>query len=161
MLHPSQVTDMSKEKMLVEAICDGTVLDHIPSDKLFKIVSLLGLEHCPTPVTIGNNLDSKRQGKKGIIKISAHFFSPEEISRIAILSPDIQHNVIRDYKVVEKSRLPLPSEVIGIVRCSNPKCITNNEPMPTRMAVSLSPQAVSLECHYCGRKTTGDEAQLL
>ncbi len=152
-----------REKMLVEAICNGTVLDHIPSSKLFKIVSMLGLDKLSNPVTIGQNLDSKRCGKKGVIKISDRFFSPEEISRIAILAPRVQVNVIRDYEVVEKHLVTLPEEATALVRCPNPKCITNAEPMPTRFAVTLeegSP-SVSLECHYCGRKTTGDTAELL
>lgn len=148
--------------MLVEAICNGTVLDHIPSDKLFKIVALLGLEQCSQPVTIGYNLDSKRCGKKGVIKISDRFFSPEEINRVAILAPDVRLNIIRGYEVIEKSTLPLPEAVSGIVRCSNPKCITRNEPMPTLMHVRLTEsKAVCLECHYCGRKTSGDEAELI
>lgn len=153
----------NREKMLVEAICDGTVLDHIPSSKLFKIVAMLGLETLDNPVTIGQNLDSKRCGEKGVIKITDRFFSPEEISRIAILAPHVQVNVIRDYQVVEKRQVALPEAAVGLVRCPNPKCITNAEPMSTRFAVTLeegSP-SVALECHYCGRKTTGDTAELL
>lgn len=149
--------------MLVEAICNGTVLDHIPSDKLFQIVVLLGLDKFEDgPVTIGNNLDSRRCGKKGVIKMSDRFFSEEEINRIAILAPDVQLNVIRNYEVVEKRPLSLPEAVVGLVRCSNSKCITNAEPMPTRMLVSATAdQHVCLECHYCGRKVLGDNAELL
>ena len=93
---------MNKEKMLVEAICDGSVLDHIPSDRLFQIVSLLHLEELTTPITIGNNLQSTRHERKGIIKLADHFFSPEEIDKIALLAPEVHINVIRDYKVIEK-----------------------------------------------------------
>lgn len=152
-----------REKMLVEAICNGTVLDHIPSDKLFKIVTMLGLDALDNPVTIGQNLDSKRCGKKGVIKITDRFFSPEEISRIAILAPHVQVNVIRDYEVVEKRQVLLPDAAVGLVRCPNSKCITNWEPMSTRFAVTLQEgsSSVALECQYCGRKMTGDAAELL
>lgn len=152
---------MSKDKMLVEAICNGTVLDHIPSDKLFQIVALLGLEHIKTPITIGNNLESKRCGHKGVIKITDHFFGEAEINRIAILAPEVQLNIIRDYEVVEKTRIRLPERVLGLVRCSNAKCITNAEPMPTHFVVSMHEEQVCLECHYCGRKVLGTQADLL
>ena len=139
---------MSKDKMLVEAICDGIVLDHIPSDKLFKIVALLHLEELTTPVTIGNNLQSVRHQRKGIIKMADHFFSPNDVDKIALLAPEVHLNVIRDYQVVEKRKVTLPVEVRGLVRCPNPKCITNAEPMQTFF-------------HYCGRKTKAEEAELL
>lgn len=147
--------------MMVESICNGTVLDHIPSDKLFAIVSLLRLDQFTAPVTIGNNLESKRYGKKGIIKITDRFFSEEEISRIAILAPDIRLNVIKDYEVVEKKPITLPNSVVGLVRCSNAKCITNNEPMLTIFQVEQSEAQAHLECHYCGRKMLGSEVELL
>ena len=148
--------------MLVEAICDGIVLDHIPSDKLFKIVALLHLEELTTPVTIGNNLQSVRHQRKGIIKMADHFFSPKDVDKIALLAPEVHLNVIREYQVVEKRKVTLPVEVRGLVRCPNPKCITNAEPMQTFFHVSVADEGKGiLECHYCGRKTKAEEAELL
>ena len=153
---------MSKDKMLVEAIRDGIVLDHIPSDKLFKIVALLHLEELTTPVTIGNNLQSVRHKRKGIIKMADHFFSPKDVDKIALLAPEVHLNVIRDYQVVEKRKVTLPVEVRGLVRCPNPKCITNAEPMQTFFHVAVIDEGKGiLECHYCGRKTKAEEAELL
>ena len=153
---------MSKDKMLVEAIRDGIVLDHIPSDKLFKIVALLHLEELTTPVTIGNNLQSVRHKRKGIIKMADHFFSPKDVDKIALLAPEVHLNVIRDYQVVEKRKVTLPVEVRGLVRCPNPKCITNAEPMQTFFHVGVVEGGKRiLECHYCGRKTKAEEAELL
>ena len=123
--------------MLVEAIRDGIVLDHIPSDKLFKIVALLHLEELTTPVTIGNNLQSVRHQRKGIIKMADHFFSPKDVDKIALLAPEVHLNVIRDYQVVEKRKVTLPVEVRGLVRCPNPKCITNAEPMQSFFHVGV------------------------
>lgn len=154
---------MNNDKMLVEAIRDGIVLDHIPAEKLFRIVTLLKLDKLTTPVTIGNNLQSSRQGRKGIIKMADHFFSPREVDTIALLAPDVRLNVIRNFQVTEKHEVRLPYEVRGIVRCSNPKCITNAEPMSTYFHVH-SPEEVEetlLECHYCGRKTPLEEIELL
>lgn len=151
----------TKTTMMVESICDGTVLDHIPSDKLFAIVSLLRLDQFTAPVTIGNNLESKRFGQKGIIKMTDRFFTEEEISRIAIIAPNVRMNIIRGFKVVEKKSLTPPSEVVGLVRCPNAKCITNNEPMATRFRVQGKKDELELECHYCSRKTISTKVELL
>lgn len=64
---------MAKKEMLVAAIKDGTVIDHIPADKTFQVVSLLGLQYLQTPVTIGYNYPSARIKNKGIIKVSSKF----------------------------------------------------------------------------------------
>ncbi|MDR0799516.1 MAG: aspartate carbamoyltransferase regulatory subunit [Dysgonamonadaceae bacterium] len=149
-----------KKELQVAAIENGTAIDHIPSDQLFKVVSLLGIENLTTPVTIGYNLDSKKMGKKGIIKISDKFFDENEISRISLISPSVQLNIIRDYEVVEKQFVHLPNELLGIVKCNNPKCITNNEPMQTRFKV-LDKNKGTLKCEYCELKIKKEEITLL
>ena len=149
-----------KREMQVAALKNGTVIDHIPSDKLFTVVSLLGLKHLTNNITIGNNLDSKLLGKKGIIKIADKFFTDPEINRIAVVAPNVRMNIIRDYEVVEKRQLVLPDELIGIVKCSNQKCITNNEPMPTRFHVIDKDNCV-IKCHYCDKEQKRDEIHLV
>ena len=91
-----------KKAMQVSALCNGTVIDHIPADKLFAVVNLLNIPEMQNNVTIGNNLDSKKLGKKGLIKISDRFFTDDEINKISIVAPNVVLNTIRDYKVVEK-----------------------------------------------------------
>ena len=154
---------MPKEKMLVEAIQNGIVLDHIPADKLFAIVSLLRLQQLTTPVTIGNNLQSARQQRKGVIKLSDHKVSSRELDKIALIAPEVHLNRIQDYEVIEKRQVELPHEVYDLARCPNPKCITNAEPMRTHFHVATRPEdgTVILECHYCGRKTPAEQAELL
>ncbi len=80
---------MGKKEMLVSAIENGTVIDHIPAEKTYQVVDLLGLRGSSTPVTIGYNLPSEKIGKKGIIKITDKFFSDEEISRLSVVAPKI------------------------------------------------------------------------
>ena len=140
-----------KKELQVAALENGTVIDHIPSDKLFTVVSLLEMEKMENNITIGNNLVSKKLGKKGIIKIADRFFSPEEISRLSVVAPNIRLNIIRDYQVVEKKEVIMPEELKGIVRCNNPKCITNNEPMQTWFHVTDKEQGI-LKCHYCEKE---------
>lgn len=137
-----------KKELAVAALRAGTVIDHIPASALFQAVRLLGLENSDKPLTIGGNLPSRAIGTKGIIKVQDTFFSPEVLSRIAVIAPGAVVNVIEDYEVKSKQRISLPEEVVDIVRCPNPKCITNHEPMPTRFTVVAS-APVTLRCRYC------------
>ena len=86
--------------MLVAAIKNGTVIDHIPTNKTYQVVSLLKLENLDTPITIGYNYRSKKLGHKGIIKVEDRFFTDEEISRLSVVAPNIVLNIIKDYEVV-------------------------------------------------------------
>ena len=143
--------------MLVAAIKNGTVIDHIPSEKTYQVATLLRLNEMTTPVTIGYNLLSKKLGKKGIIKIEDKFFTDEEISRLSVVAPNIVLNVIRDFEVVEKKTVTTPSEIRGIVRCNNPKCVTNNEPMKTFFHVENG----ILTCHYCEKEQDINKVELV
>ena len=148
---------MAKNEMLVAAIENGTVIDHIPSEKTYQVAQLLGLQNLETPVTIGYNLLSKKLGKKGIIKVADKFFTDEEISRLSVVAPNIVLNIIHDYEVVEKKTVVTPEEIKGIVKCNNPKCITNNEPMATYFHVADG----ILPCHYCEKEQDINKVELV
>ena len=136
---------MSKKELQVAAIENGTVIDHIPADKTYQVVKLLRLEEISTPVTIGYNLPSSKMGRKGIIKIADKYFSDEEINRLSVVAPNIVLNT--------------PLELHGIVKCNNPKCITNNEPMKTYFSVDKAKGLV--RCHYCDKEQRLDEVTLV
>jgi len=144
----------------VAALENGTAIDHIPTSAVFKVVSLLHLQKLNNRVTIGNNLKSSKMGSKGIIKVSDKFFREDEINRIALVAPNVNLNIIRNFEVVEKKKVVLPDEIIEIVRCNNPKCITNNEPMKTRFHV-IDKEMVELQCHYCELKIRKEEIELI
>ena len=150
----------NKQALQVAALKNGTVIDHIPSDKLFTVVALLGLQDSDSNITIGNNFESKKLGKKGIIKVADRFFTDEEISRLSVVAPNVKLNIIRDYEVVEKREVKLPDELRGIVKCANPKCITNNEPMPTRFHV-IDKERCVIKCHYCEKEQTREEIEII
>ena len=139
-----------KKELAVAALENGTVIDRIPSEHLFKVVALLGLDKFTNSITIGNNLKSKKIGKKGIIKLADTFFQEGEINRIALLAPNAKINEIHDYQVTVKKQVTLPDVLVGVVKCDNPKCITNNEPMDTLFEV-IDKEKVELKCHYCER----------
>ena len=90
------------------------------------------------------------------IKIADKFFEEDEINRIAMIAPNIILNIIRDYEVVEKKTVTLPDELIGLVKCNNPKCITNNEPMLSRFHV-IDKEKGTIKCHYCERKINKED----
>lgn len=150
----------NKTELLVAALENGTVIDHIPSELVFTIASLLELEKLGSSVTIGYNLHSSKLGKKGIIKVANKYFSDEEISRLSVVAPNVILNIIRDFDVVEKKEVIIPDELHGIVRCGNPKCITNNEPMPTHFHV-VDKKTGILKCHYCEKEQNKNEVKLV
>jgi aspartate carbamoyltransferase regulatory subunit len=149
-----------KTEFQVAALQNGTAIDHIPSEQLFKVVSLLGIEKLKTRVTIGYNLSSKKMGTKGILKIADKFFEEDEINRISLIAPTVNLNIIKDYEVIEKKQVQLPDVIKGIVKCNNPKCITNTEPMKTVFEV-VDKQNVTLKCHYCELKIKKEDIVLL
>lgn len=148
-----------KKELAVAALRNGTVIDHIPSSALFKAVKILGIENLDKHVTIGNNLESKKLGTKGIIKVADVVFPEATLNRIALIAPTAVVNIIRDFEVVEKRRVSLPDTIVGIVRCNNPKCITNNEPMATRFDV-VDRGDVTIRCRYCGHSVKNKDAQI-
>ncbi|MBQ8593078.1 MAG: aspartate carbamoyltransferase regulatory subunit [Bacteroidaceae bacterium] len=151
---------IEKKELQVAALENGTVIDHIPAEKLFTVVSLLGVSEMDTPITIGFNLGSKKLGKKGIIKVADRFFTDEEISRLSVVAPNVKLNIIRNYQVVEKKQVNVPDEMRGIVKCANPKCITNNEPMDTLFHV-VDKQEGKMRCHYCEKEQSIEHAKLV
>ncbi len=151
---------MNKTERQVAAIKNGTVIDHIPAEKTYQVANILQLQTLDTPVTIGYNYPSKKIGEKGIIKVSDKFFTDEEISRLSVVAPNVVLNIIKDYEVVEKKTVETPDELRGIVRCNNPKCITNNEPMLTVFNV-VDKRLGILKCHYCDKEQNIDDVKLV
>lgn len=150
------MSELKKKELQVAALENGTAIDHIPPSQLFKVASMLGIEKMENTITIGNNLHSNKMGKKGVIKIANKFFEEDEINRIALIAPKVVLNIIRDYEVVEKKTVTLPDELIGLVKCNNPKCITNNEPMLTRFHV-IDKESGTIKCHYCEREINKED----
>lgn len=145
---------MSRKELVVSALENGTVLDHIPAENVYKALDILNLKGIESQITIGINLISKVHGKKGIIKIADKFFEDDELNKLALIAPNATVNIIRDFKVVEKKKLVMPKEVIGIARCRNPKCVTNHQPIKTRFTTVEKNNEIKLLCHFCEKITT-------
>ncbi len=150
-----------KKELVVSALVNGTVIDHIPADALFKVINILKLDQLTGEmITFGTNLYSKRLGKKSIIKIADVFFQESDIDKIALFAPHAVLNVIRDYEVIEKHNVKMPDSINGIVKCQNPVCITNNENVTPRFDV-LDVEPTSLRCCYCEKVTKGDDFKFI
>ncbi len=152
---------MGEKELKVAALRNGTVIDHIPADKLFSVVSILRLKHSSHPLTIGNNFESKKISSKGIIKISDKILEEDEANKIALLAPSVKVNIVREYQVVEKRILQLPDEVTDIVSCNNPNCITNHQPVTTKFYVIKEESTYRLKCRYCEREINQNEVNLI
>ncbi len=153
---------MEREKEFkVSAIKNGTVIDHIPSTALFRVIELLGLEHCVSQLTFGMNLESKRMGSKAIIKITDTFFEDDDINRIALIAPHAKFNIIRDYQVIEKRSVTIPETIVGIARCVNPKCVTNHQNIETRFDAQLTESGIKLTCCYCEKITDSQTLKII
>ena len=143
----------NKKEILVSAIENGTVIDHIPTESVYQVIRILGLEKYKDEVLIGNYLNSNKLGKKGIVKIKSKHFSVEEVSKIALLAPRATIIDIENYKVVRKFNAEIPDHVENFIRCANPKCITNVEVVPTKFDI-VDKENLKLRCHYCEKFTT-------
>jgi len=145
---------MNKEqkKLNVTAIENGTVIDHIPANNVFKVLHILKLENNKNLVLIGDNLDSKKYGKKGIVKVGNTYFEQNEINKIALVAPTATFIEIKNFEVVIKKQVEVPDQIRSIVKCFNPNCITNVEHVPSRFTI-VDKAEMSLLCHYCEKIT--------
>ncbi|MBL4286815.1 aspartate carbamoyltransferase regulatory subunit [Vibrio fluvialis] len=141
---------MVKENQLqVEAIRNGSVIDHIPANLGIKILSLFKLHETNHRITIGLNLPSSALGHKDLIKIENIYLSKEQANQLALYAPNATVNQIEEYQVVNKLTLTLPERIDGVFACPNSNCISHGEPVSSRFRVILKQENAQLKCHYC------------
>lgn len=141
-----------RTELQVSAIENGTVIDHISQGVVQQVLKTLGLEDCTDQIYMGANLESKKMGRKGLIKVANRFFEHEELNKIALIAPLATIIEIRDFEVSNKTKVSIPNEIEGFVKCFNPKCITNIEDVKTRFYV-IDKEDIKLRCHYCEKIT--------
>ncbi|MDN3696417.1 MULTISPECIES: aspartate carbamoyltransferase regulatory subunit [Vibrio] len=141
---------MVKETQLqVEAICNGSVIDHIPAHVGIKVLKLFNMHKTNERVTIGLNLPSSALGHKDLIKIENVFITNEQANQLALYAPAATVNQIENYKVVDKLTLSLPEQINAIFECPNSNCISHGEPVESGFKVLLKKERVQLKCKYC------------
>jgi aspartate carbamoyltransferase regulatory subunit len=155
------VTDkgIAEQTIKVAALREGTVIDHLVAGTALKVLSVLGIKF-EGAVTIGLNLDSRKAGRKDIIKIEKREVTPEEVERIALISPRATFSIIRDFQVTQKFTPTLPERIENLIKCPNPTCISNS-PWATTTFMVLKPDPLRVRCHYCERSLKKEEIELL
>ena len=146
-------------KLQVEAIEQGSVIDHIPVKQGVKILKFFNFTQTTEKITIGLNLATNHGESKDLIKIENTFFNDQQANQLALFAPNATINQIKDFKVVNKFQVQLPSSFIGVLECPNSNCISHNEPVQTRFYVHQK-KALKLKCHYCEKsfeRSTFDE----
>jgi aspartate carbamoyltransferase regulatory subunit len=136
--------------MKVQKIEHGTVIDHIVAGMAFDVIRVLGLRN-DRSMSILINSHSKKGGKKDILKIENVELSADEASRVALVSPQATINIIANGNVVKKFNAEAPRIVKGILSCSNPNCISNqNEPVISEFHLGEAAGHRYI-CAYCER----------
>lgn len=138
------------KELRISALQNGTVIDHIPVQDVFRIIDILRLQDLKKEISIATNLPSKKLGRKGIIKVSNVYLDQSAVDAIALLAAGTNIAIIENYKVAKKIVIKTPKSVSGIVKCFNPNCITNNEEVTTKFVV-VDSQPLKLQCHFCSK----------
>lgn len=154
-----KVISYIRGELIVRKIRNGTVIDHIPFGQALNVLRILKIKgEEGNRVAIAINVQSKKLGKKDVAKVEGRELQPEEINRIALIAPEATINTIRDYRVEKKIRVGAPDKIEGILRCTNPNCISNKK----RESITSSFKVFSkvptlLICEYCGTRISQDE----
>ena len=141
------------KELKIPLIKNGTVIDHINSGNAIKVLRILGIpQNLSATVSVAINVKSQ-MGNKDIVKVENRELDTSEVDKIALIAPKATINIIRNYEVAEKHKVELPNEIKGIVKCSNPTCISNNnEPIISRFKV-VNKDPTKIICYYCDRET--------
>ncbi len=136
--------------MNVDSITNGFVIDHIIAGRGMRIYELLGLDELDCSVAIIKNVNSKKHGKKDIIKIDAAIDIDFDV--IGYVDPGATINIIRDGKLVEKRFIELPETLTNVIKCKNPRCITTTEQEINHVFKLTDRDAGVYRCLYCETK---------
>ena len=148
----SAMSEISENgKIRIVKIHDGTVIDHIRAGKALEVLKMLGITGKDgNVVTLAMNISSSRIGNKDIVKVENRDIAAADVARIALVAPEATINLIKDSKVIKKTRVELPDTITGVVVCTNPRCITNKEREPVQPKYQVtSKDPIQLKCLYC------------
>ena len=133
--------------MNIDSILNGYVIDHIQAGRAMEIYHYLGLDDLDCSVAIIKNAKSQNMGKKDIIKIDQEI--PLDLNLLAYIDPGITVNVIRNGELVEKKKPVMPDRVVNVIKCKNPRCITQVEQELDHIFVLTDREQQIYRCFYC------------
>ena len=136
--------------MVIDAIKNGIVIDHITAGKAMELYRILGLGDLDCTVAILKNVTSAKHGRKDIIKIDQIMELDWDV--IGYVDPNITVNIIKDGVRVEKRQLKLPETITNVIRCKNPRCITSVEQELPHVFRLTNRDTHEYRCLYCETK---------
>ena len=136
--------------MNIDSITNGIVIDHIPAGAGMELYKLLGLDTLDCSVAIIKNAHSNKDGKKDILKVDSEI--DLNLDLIGYLAPNAKINFIKDGILVEKRAATLPKTLINVIKCKNPRCITNGEQELDQVFRLTDPEQRIYCCIYCETK---------
>lgn len=138
----------------VGRIEEGFVLDHIKAGKAMTIYRDLGLDKLDCTVAIIKNARSNKMGKKDIIKVECPIDNLD-LDIVGFIDHNITVNIIKDGQITEKKELVLPKQIINVIKCKNPRCITSIEQELDHVFILADPVNEVYRCKYCEEKYSG------
>ena len=136
--------------MIIGKIEDGIVLDHIKAGQGMKLYNVLGLDKLNCEVALIQNAPSEKLGRKDILKIDK--IIDLSVDAVGYVDPGITVNIIRGGKLAKRSHLELPEEVVDIIKCKNPRCITTIEQELPQVFRLTDRENRVYRCKYCESK---------
>ena len=136
--------------MIIDAISNGIVIDHISAGKAMYLYNILGLDQLDCSVALLKNVVSSKLGRKDIIKIDRILDLDWDV--IGYVDPGITVNIIKDGKRIEKRQLKLPERITNVIRCKNPRCITSIEQELPHIFRLTDRENGVYRCMYCDTK---------
>ena len=136
--------------MNIDSIKDGIVIDHITAGKGMSIYRLLGLDHLDCSIAIIKNVNSRKLGKKDIIKIDSDINI--DIDALGYIDPGVTVNIIKDGVLVDKKNISLPEKITNVIFCKNPRCITTTEQELPHVFRLTDKDSKVYRCIYCETK---------
>lgn len=133
--------------MNIDSIKNGYVIDHIKAGQAMKIYEYLKLGDLDCQVAIIKNARSTKFGKKDIIKIDKKVSLDFDV--LGYIDPNITINVIENDIKIRKFHPELKEELIDIVKCKNPRCITSTERGLKNICVLKNKKMAKYRCKYC------------
>lgn len=131
----------------IDSLEHGIVIDHIQAGSGMQVYHLLGLDSLDYSIAIIKNAKSNRLGKKDIIKIEGK--TDLNLDILGVIDHNITINVIDMGKIVEKRSLELPKQVTNVIRCKNPRCISNAEEGVDHIFRLCNENSQLYRCIYC------------
>ena len=145
---------MAVRELKITPIKNGTVIDHIGNGLALDVLRIIGVQNLDkdSTVSVVLHVRSNKLGWKDIVKVENMELSPRKVNAIALITPTATISIIRDFKVREKRPVDLPNRIVGVLRCPNPNCISNQpEPVESEFEVTQR-RPVVLTCAYCDRQ---------